>query len=99
MFIAMMQSMDFYLGQLVDSPEPEIREQLKNTIFIFLGDNGTPNQVIQAPFSNGHSKDSLYEGGIHVPLIISGPDIVSPNRDNSAPTPPPTKYHSTVPAI
>ena len=30
-------------------------------------------------------KDTLYEGGIHVPLIISSPDVVSPNRTNDTP--------------
>jgi arylsulfatase A-like enzyme len=57
---------------------------LANTYVIFIGDNGSPNQVIQAPFSNGHSKDSLFEGGVRVPLIISGPGITSPNRNSSA---------------
>jgi arylsulfatase A-like enzyme len=56
-----------------------------NTHIIFLGDNGTPGMVIQPPFTNTRAKDTLYEGGIHVPLIISGPAVVSPNRTNNTP--------------
>ena len=49
------------------------------TTIILVGDNGTPGQVVQAPFgptgANGHSKGDLYEGGIKVPFVISGPDL------------------------
>ena len=76
---AAVQAMDTEIGRLLSSMSPAVRA---NTDIIFLGDNGTPNQVIQAPFSTGHAKDSLYEGGMHVPMIISGPDVVSPNRDS-----------------
>jgi arylsulfatase A-like enzyme len=55
-----------------------------NTDIIFLGDNGTPSQVVQAPFPSTRAKDTIYEGGIHVPLIIAGPDVVNPNRESTA---------------
>ncbi len=57
---------------------------LTRTTVIFVGDNGTPPQVIQAPYSSAHAKDSLYEGGTRVPLIIAGAGVVNPNRDNTA---------------
>ncbi len=55
------------------------------TNIIFLGDNGPPGQVLQPPYPSGHGKDSLYEGGTHIPLIINGPSVVSPGRTSDAP--------------
>ena len=78
---AAVEAMDTEIGRLLTSMTPAVRA---NTDIIFIGDNGTPNQVIQTPFSTGHAKDLMYEGGTHVPMIIAGPDVVSPNRDSSA---------------
>jgi arylsulfatase A-like enzyme len=78
---AAVEAMDTEIGRLLSGMTPAVRA---NTWIIFIGDNGTANQVIQTPFSNGHSKDSLYEGGVRVPLFISGPGIVSPNRESTA---------------
>jgi arylsulfatase A-like enzyme len=58
---------------------------LTNTHVIFLADNGTANNVIQPPFTNTRAKGTLYEGGTHVPLIIAGPAVNSPNRTNATP--------------
>ena len=58
---------------------------LANTHVIFLGDNGTVNEVIQPPFPNTRGKNTLYEGGIHVPLVIAGPAVAAPNRTNATP--------------
>jgi arylsulfatase A-like enzyme len=77
-FNAAIQSLDTEIGRLFASIPPAV---LADTWIIFIGDNGTPNQVIQPPYSNGHSKESLYEGGVRVPLIVSGPDLVAPNRE------------------
>lgn len=52
-----------------------------NTIIIFLGDNGTPNQVIQE-YSRG--KGTIYQGGINVPLIISGKGVTRANQTEDA---------------
>ena len=54
------------------------------TNIIFMGDNGTPAQVAQAPYDSTHAKDTLYEGGIRVPLIISGPDVTSGGRTSAS---------------
>jgi arylsulfatase A-like enzyme len=42
------------------------------TVVVVLGDNGSPGQVVQPPFTCEHAKDTLFEGGVHVPLLISG---------------------------
>ena len=75
---AAVQALDTEIGRLLASLTPAVRA---NTWVILIGDNGSPNQVIQPPFSNGHSKESLYEGGVRVPLLISGPGLVAPNRE------------------
>ncbi len=37
-----------------------------------------------APFSRRHGKGTAYEGGVNVPLIVSGPAVQSPGREVSA---------------
>jgi arylsulfatase A-like enzyme len=64
-----LEAMDTEIARLLQSVD------LSRTNVILIGDNGTPGQAVQAPYSNGHAKDSLYEGGVHVPLIATGPDV------------------------
>jgi arylsulfatase A-like enzyme len=71
-YMAMIEAMDFQIGRLLNSIPPKERE---NTVIIFIGDNGTSPLVVQAPYSSDKAKGSLYEGGINVPLIISGPNV------------------------
>jgi len=56
--------LDFYIGQVLD--ELEKRGMRKNTQIIFMGDNG-------AALLRG--KGTLYDIGIHVPMIANGPLI------------------------
>jgi hypothetical protein len=51
-----------------------------NTDIIFIGDNGDDSLVAQT----SPSKGSLNQGGVTVPFIISGPDVVNPNRTSNA---------------
>lgn len=76
---AMVEAMDTEIGRLLAAVDRT------NTHVIFIGDNGTPVQVLQPPFPAGRGKDTLYEGGTHVPLVISGPAVVQPNRTNDTP--------------
>ena len=78
-FEAMTEAMDTEIGRLLASVDRA------NTHIIFIGDNGTPGSIIAPPYSSSRGKDTLYEGGIHVPLIISSPSVVSPNRTNDTP--------------
>jgi arylsulfatase B len=71
---AMAEAMDTELGRLLDSMDPAM---LADTVIVFVGDNGTDALATTAPFLPSHAKGTLYEGGINVPLIISGPGIVS----------------------
>lgn len=67
-FRAMIQAMDHELGRLLEGLHPD-------TTVIFLGDNGTWDEVDQGAWPEGHAKSSLYLGGAWVPLIIAGPEV------------------------
>ena len=79
MYEAMCEAMDTEVGHILS------HVSLATTNVIFIGDNGTPPNVIQTPYSSGHAKETLYDGGIRVPLIIAGPAVVNPNRTSTAP--------------
>ena len=72
---AMVEAMDTEMSRLLASVSTT------NTVVIFVGDNGTPAQTSVAPFLPGHAKGTLYEGGVNVPLIVSGPNVVAPGRE------------------
>jgi arylsulfatase A-like enzyme len=79
-YMAAIEAMDFQIGRLIDAiPE----EELENTVIIFLGDNGTPGTVAQAPFSNMTVKGSLYQGGINVPMFINGKGVNRTGDDDN----------------
>lgn len=71
---AMIAKMDFEIGRLLDGLDPEERD---NTYVIFVGDNGTTSEAIDAPFRQDAAKFTVFEGGLRVPLIIWGPETPS----------------------
>jgi arylsulfatase A-like enzyme len=79
-YMAAIEAMDFQIGRLL-SEIPQ--NELDNTIIIFLGDNGTPNQVAQLPYLSNRVKGSLYQGGINVPMFVSGKEVSRTGKDNS----------------
>jgi arylsulfatase A-like enzyme len=66
---AAVQAMDTELGRLLASIDPTV---LEHTTIIFVGDNGTSQEVVLPPFLPNQSKGTLYEGGVNVPMIVSG---------------------------
>ncbi|MDA7915639.1 sulfatase-like hydrolase/transferase [Verrucomicrobia bacterium] len=68
---AMVQAMDTEIARLLSNVN------LAETTVIFMGDNGTLGGVVQPPFPSTHSKGSVYEGGIRVPMIIAGAAVDS----------------------
>lgn len=79
-YMAAIEAMDFQIGRLLDEiPEDE----RNNTIIIFIGDNGTPNQVAQSPYSSSTVKNTLYQGGINVPMFISGNSVLRTGTDHN----------------
>lgn len=65
--------LDDHIGQVFT--ELEKRKLRKNTIIIFIGDNG-------AALLRG--KGTLYDLGVHVPLIIEGPGITQKIKTSNA---------------
>ena len=79
-YMAAIEAMDFQIGRLLDAMTASEKE---NTILIFLGDNGTPNQVAQSPYSSSTVKNTLYQGGVNVPMFISGNSVSRVGTDNN----------------
>ncbi|MFT4627329.1 MAG: arylsulfatase B [Myxococcota bacterium] len=71
MYDAMLTVADAELGRLLDG----LGEQRERTLVIALGDNGTPWEGVRPPHDPARAKSTVAEGGIHVPLIVSGPGI------------------------
>ena len=79
-YLAAIEAMDFQIGRLLNTIPEDERD---NTIIIFIGDNGTPNQVAQSPYTSSTVKNTLYQGGINVPLFISGNSVSRSGTDNN----------------
>jgi arylsulfatase A-like enzyme len=77
-FQAMVEAMDNEIGRFFDYLISV--GKWDTTDIIFIGDNGDDPNVAQSTPAKG----SVYQGGINVPFIISGPDIVNPNRTSDA---------------
>jgi arylsulfatase B len=79
-YMASIEAMDFQIGKLLDNISEDERN---NTIIIFIGDNGTPNQVAQSPYSSSKVKSTLYQGGVNVPMFVSGNSVSRTGTDNN----------------
>ncbi len=80
-YCAMVQAMDTELGRLLAAIPAGVRSR---TTVVFIGDNGSPNQVVTPPSIPSQSKGSLFEGGVRVPLVIAGRDAVAKGARCSA---------------
>jgi len=70
-YLTAIEAMDSEISRLLSSFSTETRD---STVVIYIGDNGTPGQVGQT-YGMGRTKGSIYEGGVNVPLIISGAGV------------------------
>lgn len=72
-YLAAIEALDTELGRLLDSLPVAEREE---TLVLYIGDNGTPASVVdRTVFEGSHSKNSLWEGGIRAPFVISGAGV------------------------
>ena len=76
---AALQALDTEIGRLMAAMPREVRD---NTVVMFIGDNGSPNQVTRGFYGEHAAKGSIFEGGTHVPFVVSGPGI-APGRTES----------------
>ncbi len=74
-YIAMIEAMDTEIGRLFENIAPEV---LDNTVVLFIGDNGSPNNVLQT-YPNNRGKATVYQGGVHVPMIVAGKGVTRQN--------------------
>lgn len=82
---AMVEMFDYYIGQVIqylettDDPRWEGHKLIENTYIIFTSDNGgmegSPKERYTDNYPLDKGKINAKEGGIRVPLIISGPGI------------------------
>lgn len=80
-FKASLQALDTEIGRLFDSLQ--VLNKLDSTDIIFVGDNGNATATAQIANLN-RAKGTVYQYGVHVPLIISGPSISNPGRFSNA---------------
>lgn len=77
---AMTGAMDTELGRFLDGIDPEVRER---TTVVVVGDNGTPGHSIRPPWNPLYAKATMTEGGIRIPLAVSGPRVREPGAVSS----------------
>jgi arylsulfatase A-like enzyme len=87
-YASMVAAMDENVGRIAEALKEQGLD--KNTWIIFTSDNGGLSTLRRknAPTNNGPlraGKGWCYEGGIRVPLIIAGPDVVNPGRIEEQP--------------
>ena len=80
-FQASLQAADTELGRLLDALDAR---GMGDVDVIFVGDNGSSGRIIQAPWRPDHAKETLYEGGVRVPLCVSGPSVAEGGRSSGA---------------
>jgi arylsulfatase A-like enzyme len=81
-YLAAIEAMDTEIGRLIDSLSIEDRD---NTLIIYVGDNGTPAGVIDTSvYNRTHSKGTLFEGALRVPMVVSGSGVTRHNVRESA---------------
>ncbi|KMT66891.1 sulfatase-like hydrolase/transferase [Catenovulum maritimum] len=85
----MVSALDHYIGELLDTLEKQ--GKLENTIIFFTSDNGPHDEggaspeffKASAPYK-GQKRD-LYDGGIHVPMILQWPAQIKKGRVDQTP--------------
>lgn len=78
---AMLDDLDASAGRIMDALDR--LELAKNTILIFYSDNGALGGAEARKPLYGDKAD-LYEGGIHVPLIVRWPGRIDPGASSNA---------------
>lgn len=81
-FKAMAEALDHEVGRLFDTLQTI--QKWDSTDIIFIGDNGDDVKVAQNVGTGGGSKGSIYQNGVNVPFLVSGPSVTNPGRFSDA---------------
>ena len=73
-----LEALDVEVELLLSSLSPEVRA---NTYVIFMGDNGTGSGSVRPPVVAGRAKGTIYQGGVAVPLFVTGPGVANGSTD------------------
>lgn len=74
---AAIEALDTELGRLLAG----LGTARDRTHVVFVGDNGTPPDVVVPPVVPDKAKNTVFEGGVNVPLIVSGPAVAAPGTE------------------
>lgn len=77
---SMIEGMDKSLGDVMDALERLGVD--RNTVILFVSDNGAPSQCPRNVPLRGH-KITPYEGGVRVPMIVKWPGVTKPQSVNT----------------
>ena len=80
-YLAAIEAMDTEIGRLLDNLPADVRE---NTLVMFVGDNGTPSRVRDRSVYANLTKSTLSEGGLRVPMVVSGAGVTRGGERESA---------------
>ncbi len=72
---SMVEAMDTEIGRMFASVDGA---KLDRTHVVILGDNGTPDDGTDIPWDADRAKNTAYEAGVHVPMIVVGPAVEGP---------------------
>jgi arylsulfatase A-like enzyme len=75
LFDSMIEAMDTEISRIIEHIPAG---QLANTTVFVIGDNGTPSSGIAEPWPSTKSKGSVWDAGVHVPLIVWGQHAHTP---------------------
>lgn len=78
---ASLRAADAELGRVLSSMDPDLRAR---TVVIVIGDNGTADPGVRPPRDPEQAKGTVYELGVNVPLIVSGPVVSRPRSVSDA---------------
>lgn len=79
-YAAVVRALDAELGRFLDG----LGDKRDRTMIVTMGDNGTPHEVVLPPWDPVASKDTVSEGGVRVPMWVTGPHVAAPGTTSSA---------------